>query len=143
MALEFTSADPRIEQLTETGCWIWVAGCTGSGYGAAYVGEKQVRAHRAFYEHAKGPIPPGLDLDHLCRVRTCVNPDHLRACTRRDNLLAPGSQSMAKMYSERVTCPKCGSNEWTRWKEGHRRCAPCRRALKRRLFHERHASQKV
>ena len=60
-----------------TPCWIWQRALNQEGYGHAWNGEKVVRAHRMVYERHRGPIPSGADLDHLCRVRACVNPDHL------------------------------------------------------------------
>lgn len=75
---------------TET-CWLWVAFKMKSGYGKFYSGGDRTRAktllaHRAAYEFAKGSIPVGMDLDHTCRVRHCVNPDHLEPVTRKENL---------------------------------------------------------
>lgn len=79
-------------KIDESGCWEWAASLTG-GYGTieyrrAEVGgsRRTVRAHRASYELAKGPIPPGLCLDHLCRNTRCVNPDHLEAVTQQENV---------------------------------------------------------
>lgn len=64
-------------------CWIWTAAIDRGGYGRY----KHKAAHRVSYELLVGPIPQGLDLDHLCRVRACVNPSHLEPVTRRENLL--------------------------------------------------------
>ena len=74
-----------------TGCWEWQASMN-KGYGQFYRGGSRQDAilrgaHRVSYEHWIGPVPDGLDLDHLCRVRRCVNPDHLEPVTRRENLL--------------------------------------------------------
>lgn len=68
-----------------TPCWIWIYGRTGSGYGGYPVGRRVVQAHRVIYEREVGPIPEGLELDHLCRVRECVNPDHLEPVTSAQN----------------------------------------------------------
>jgi hypothetical protein len=68
-----------------TPCWIWQRHITTNGYGAAYPPGRSVRAHRLVYERHGGVIPPGLDLDHLCRVRACVNPEHLEPVTRATN----------------------------------------------------------
>jgi hypothetical protein len=69
-----------------TGCWVWTGAVNGgarSGYGYF----RKRRAHRVAYEAWVGPIPEGLVLDHLCRVRRCVNPSHLEPVTVRENLL--------------------------------------------------------
>lgn len=70
-------------------CWIWQRNKDRSGYGQITVGPKGgqtcVKAHRVYYERERGPIPIGLQLDHLCRVRDCVNPDHLEPVTLAEN----------------------------------------------------------
>lgn len=67
-------------------CWIWIAAIGKEGYGRFAVTREKIRlAHRFSYELAKGPVPVGLDLDHLCRVKRCVNPEHLEAVTRTEN----------------------------------------------------------
>lgn len=68
------------------GCWLWIASTARGGYGQFNDGRTMRRAHRWAYEHFVGPIPEGLDLDHLCRVRACVNPAHLEPVTRSVNL---------------------------------------------------------
>lgn len=66
-----------------TPCWIWRGHINRrTGYGSR--GKRL--AHRLLYEAAKGPIPAGMDVDHLCRVRSCVNPDHLEPVTRGENI---------------------------------------------------------
>ena len=75
---------PQVEGMTGE-CWIWTAS-TVRGYGTVRLDGKRRRAHRVSYEMAKGPIPEGLDVDHLCFNPPCVNPDHLEAVTREENL---------------------------------------------------------
>lgn len=79
----------RVEQITETGCWIWTGEVISSRlpYGRFWLDGRRVLAHRIAYEHFKGPIPGGLVLDHLCRVPSCVNPDHLEVVTQRENTI--------------------------------------------------------
>jgi hypothetical protein len=67
-------------------CWMWLGKFSRDGYGRHWrTGEGDRRAHRLTYELVKGPIPGGLDLDHLCRNKWCVNPDHLEPVTLAEN----------------------------------------------------------
>lgn len=79
---------PPLYRVDENGCWIWQREIDTKGYGMARLrgGKKVKRAHRLVYEQNIGPIPPGLELDHLCRVRSCVNPEHLEPVTHRENV---------------------------------------------------------
>lgn len=70
-----------------TGCWLWTGGVVSGGYGKFFSDNHTTLAHRWAYEHFKGIIPNTLQLDHKCRVRCCVNPDHLEPVTARENLL--------------------------------------------------------
>jgi hypothetical protein len=72
-------------QVNEDGCWIWTAGINSEGYGSFWDGKRNVRAHRFSYELAVEPIPEGMQIDHLCRVRNCVNPEHLEPVTNHEN----------------------------------------------------------
>ena len=76
---------PKVE--VTGACWLWTASCSRNGYGQWNDGTgRMVTAHRQAYETLVGLVPVGLDLDHLCRVRQCVNPDHLEPVTRLENL---------------------------------------------------------
>lgn len=68
-------------------CWIWNGAPASNGYGKFGFNGKTVSAHRMSYEMFVGQIPPGLTIDHLCRVRLCVNPNHLEAVPHRVNIL--------------------------------------------------------
>lgn len=75
---------------TPGGCWLWQGALNTKGYAVLSVGGRGGRrhyAHRLSYEIHVGPIPAGLQIDHLCRVRRCVNPAHLEPVTNRENVL--------------------------------------------------------
>jgi len=86
-----TITDPQIRfwsKVEKTDyCWNWRGHKNAYGYGDFKINEKHLQAHRFSYELIKGKIPEGLQLDHLCRNRSCVNPDHLEAVTSKVNLL--------------------------------------------------------
>lgn len=78
------------------GCWIFMGTKNRGGYGqvSSHRDHKSIVAHRVMYEHFVGPVPQGLQLDHLCNTPACVNPDHLEAVT--------GSQNMQRIYLRRA-----------------------------------------
>lgn len=81
-----TELPPTLTQFTvddSCGCWVWTGHISSNGYGKAMGGKY---AHRLIFEALNSPIPAGLDLDHLCRNRSCVNPSHLEPVTRSVNL---------------------------------------------------------
>jgi hypothetical protein len=73
-------------QRDSLGCWLWTASTDPKGYAQFDFRTRNTRGHRFVYEALVGRIPEGLDLDHLCRVRRCVNPAHLEPVTRAENL---------------------------------------------------------
>ena len=75
-------------QVNEDGCWIWLkAKDKKRGYGYSFAGPgKSRKAHRIIYEMKYGPIPKGLELDHICGITACVNPDHLEPVTHAVNV---------------------------------------------------------
>lgn len=77
----------RISPEPMSGCWIWLGASDKKGYGNLRRSMRKWIAHRWFYTHFKGDIPPGMTIDHLCRNTTCVNPDHLEPVTSQINTL--------------------------------------------------------
>jgi len=107
-------------EITET-CWLWTGARTKWGYGNVGVGGHYFGAHRVSYRIFVGPILQGLDIDHLCRVKLCVNPDHLEAVTRRENLRRGAGRG--GVLSTAVAVPHGTENAYTY----HRcRCETCR-----------------
>lgn len=83
----YTAAERFYDSISEDdGCWNWGGTVMKNGYGYLHVSGKNVRAHRWSYEHHVGPIPDGLVIDHLCRNKLCVNPEHLEPVTPGENV---------------------------------------------------------
>lgn len=90
--------------VTESGCWEWVGAIAPTGYGV-YTGQGGGGgAHRYVYKLLVGPIPEGLTLDHLCRNRLCVRPDHLEPVTMFENTMR--GNTVAAVNAKKTHCPK-------------------------------------
>ncbi len=76
----------RRNHIVENGCWRWTGSHGPKGYGFISTSGRTRAVHRVAYEIWNGPIPDGLEIDHECRVRDCINPEHLRAMTHRENV---------------------------------------------------------
>jgi hypothetical protein len=116
------------------GCWEWAGGHSG-GYAeipAPFPARRPLLAHRVSYEMFVGPIPAGLELDHLCRNRGCVNPAHLEPVTHQENVERAPNYS-----SNRTHCPQghpyAGKNVWVD-KRGKRYCRTCQRQQARDYY---------
>ena len=109
-------------------CWEWTAQ-RNWGYGRfALTHRKMVRAHRFSYELHKGPIPQGLVIDHLCRNKACVNPDHLELVTNRENVLRGVGTSAVN--AKKTHCKRghhlSGDNLYVNPRDGSRHCRSCK-----------------
>lgn len=117
-------------------CWLWTASKQGNGYGkigAGGRGGKWLPAHRAVYELLVDKIESGLELDHLCKVILCVNPDHLEPVTPRENKLR--GTSPAALHAKKTHCPKGHpyNEKNTRWNRNMRHCKLCAMYYQRSL----------
>lgn len=111
-----------------TGCWIWEASRNQYGYGQFYFAGQPRKAHRLAYEWAMGEIPVGLEIDHLCKVRECVNPAHLEPVTHRENLLRGDTFQAANAAKTHCKRGHEFSPENTRVVAGRwRKCRTCMR----------------
>jgi len=90
--------------VTDSGCWEWRGAVSSSGYGSAWADQRAQSAHRVTYELLMGPIPEGLQIDHLCRNKICCNPSHLEPVTcRENNLRRPGVHKSHCIHGHELT----------------------------------------
>lgn len=90
--------------IREDGCWEWTGSRNSAGYGLTFLDGRPSKAHRALWVRTHGPVPEGLELDHLCRNRGCVNPAHLEPVTHRTNILR--GKGITAEYAQKTHCPK-------------------------------------
>ena len=123
----------------ETGCWNWTGFRMATGYGTFRYGRDVKKAHRAAYELVVEAIPGGLEIDHLCRNRSCVNPDHLEVVTHRENTVRGNSQ--AGLNARKTHCPKGHpyDDANTKWFDGKRYCRECSNANSMASYYRRRA----
>lgn len=142
-ALRFWS---KVLKRDGSGCWIWLGAMHRLGYGMFRVGTKTKLAHRVAYEMEVGPVPSGLQLDHLCRNRKCVKPTHLEAVTSRENLMR--GQTLARKNASKTACKNghpfdtlntIARGESAQW----RRCRICQRKVDRESKRRHRESNKT
>jgi HNH endonuclease len=114
-------------------CWLWTGNLTCKGYAADFsVDGRSTKPHRWSYEHFIGPIPVGLTIDHLCLVKSCVNPFHLEPVTNAENLRRRAERRTQCMQGH----PWIEANIYV-YKDGRLTCDVCRRATQARADERR------
>jgi hypothetical protein len=123
-------------------CWLWRGRPTPKGYGVIGINGKDKYVHQVSYEAFIGPIPAGLVIDHLCRVRLCVNPAHLEPVTNKVNILR--GMGACAQNTRKTECPKGHALTLDNLlpaplRQGKRSCRTCRQVVKanwkRRRYH--------
>ena len=120
-----------------SGCWEWTRARNADGYGVFWSGDRVVVAHRFAYEAFVGEIPDGLELDHLCRNRGCVNPAHLEPVSHRLNVMR--GHTIPARNAAKTRCPKCDGAYTVSATRG-RYCKACKRATARRVYARQRAA---
>lgn len=111
-------------EITRAGCWLWKKYRDRNGYGRVQVDHKNKWVHRFSYEHFVGPIPEGLQIDHLCRTPLCINPEHLEAVTPLENT------RRGRGHGKETHCPRGHPYDEVNTyvtPVGRRQCRVCRR----------------
>jgi hypothetical protein len=116
-----------------SGCWIWMKSIGTNGYGKTWHNNKTALAHRVAWIITEGEISNELELDHLCRVRSCINPQHLEPVTPKENLSRSpliGLRGAPVHHRNKTHCPKghpySGENLYLSPKSGGRVCKICK-----------------
>lgn len=128
-----------------TACWPWEGRINKDGYGMAYERstKKYIVAHRMVYTAIKGPIPESMQIDHLCRNRSCVNPSHLEPVTQQENIRR--GEGIAVGNARKIFCmrghPLYGENLGIN-KAGNRFCRECKKMTSRE-WHKNNRSKVI
>lgn len=118
-----------------SGCHLFTGALSTAGYGQIGVNRRVLYAHRVAYELYVGPIPDGMVIDHLCRVRCCVNPAHLEVVSHRENILRGNGYSARNARA--AACPRGHprtDDGMYVLRDGTRRCRPCHQADSRARY---------
>lgn len=111
-------------------CWVWKFSTDTGGYARFSVDGRLTSVHQWAYAEYVGPVPPGLELDHLCRNRRCANPGHLEPVTRRVNLMRGDTPAAANLAKTHCVNGHEFTERNTRWKaQGTSVTRVCRKCL--------------
>jgi HNH endonuclease len=132
-------------EVTES-CWLWTGALNQYGYGNFVVKAsrptKNIGAHRFSHLIFKGPIPKGKEIDHLCKVRRCIHPQHIESVTHRENLMR--GETLGALNARKTHCYKghslSGDNLLIKY-NGFRSCRVCQKKKNRRAYLKRREAQ--
>lgn len=115
-------------------CWLWRGTVRSDGYGAIQIHGEQWRAHRLMWVLMRGGIPNGMEIDHLCRTRACVNPQHMEVVTHRENCRR--GSGWAGQHARKTHCPKGHAYDEanTYRRDTMRYCRQCHREAERQRY---------
>lgn len=118
--------------ISDTGCWVWTASKNNRGYATFKLRGVGVNTHRVTYAMFYGDVPAGLHIDHLCRTRNCVNPQHMEAVTHAENMRRAAPHNR-KTHCKRGHEYTEGNTRLIKYQKGkttlgfHRNCRTCSR----------------
>lgn len=134
--------------ITESGCWLWMLSTDGRGYGQFLYKNKNIKAYRAAFDLFRGPVPEGKVIDHLCRVRLCVNPNHLEPVSFKENVLR--GESPTAINARKTHCIRghefTEKNTYKQITRGFYKgdaCRKCRKAATDKSYAEKRRLQKL
>jgi len=110
-------------------CWVWDAALQTSGYGNFWMHNASHTAHKVAWVWEYGPVPEGMQLDHLCRERRCVNPDHLEPVTSRENSHR-SPLTLNSINAAKTRCVRGHEYDGVR-SDGKRSCSSCQKVWER------------
>lgn len=121
--------------VNEAGCWVWQGGLVKGGYAQLSINGSRQYAHRVAYEMYKGKIPDHLEIDHKCRVRNCVNPEHLEAVSHQENMKrsTAGKPNRVKTHCP-AGHPYSGQNLYIQPSNNSRICRICMKKSGRKFY---------
>lgn len=126
---------PKVQKTDN--CWLWIGAQDGHGYGVFRYNGTSHKAYRVSYELFNGPIPEKLQLDHLCRNRICVNPDHLEIVTQKENIRR-GFLARLQGKCVKGLHDMDPLNTYINPTTGKTRCRKCRDEYRRKYYLEKH-----
>lgn len=122
-------------EVVPSGCWMWSGMRYRNGYAGLWDGKKNVLAHRFAHMHLIGPIPEGVEIDHTCNERACVNPAHFE--------LVDHAENRRRSRERKLTCTNGHAFDEanTYWFRGNRYCRKCRNENEKRSYRKRVAGE--